>query len=101
MTELSNDARAMLLGCFLNPRASLTMHNVQNRLTARAQAGIDELIAAGLVQVDRPHDEVAVYTLTDAGADADRREIARGDLFGFMEQNGRFSIAEPIAQVTA
>jgi hypothetical protein len=95
--ELSNEARAIFLGCFLNPKSTLRLANVENTLTDAARKGMDELIEAGLVEAFNIAGTLAViYSATEAGMNADRKEIAGGDLFGFMETHGKFNLFQSI-----
>lgn len=91
--DLSTEARAMLLGVFLNPKSTLTFQNVESVPSPLARKGLDDLIAAGLVA--RKVSGIAeTFTLTDAGADFDRRSLAKNPM-AWMKERGSFPLSVP------
>lgn len=64
MSELSDDARSVAAAWFgampVSPTSHLRFAMVEHRPSARAQAGLDELVAAGAISVDR--EETGVVT---------------------------------------
>lgn len=91
--DLSTEAKVMLLGAFLLPKAKLTMRNEISVLSDKAKKGLDELVSCGLVETAATGIAVT-YSLTEAGKNFDRRSIAR-DPFKWMDEHGRWPIAVP------
>lgn len=92
---LSLEAKLMLLGAFANPRARLTFGNVNMTASAKARKGLEELMVAGLVR-RTVNGQAETFTLTEAGQELDRRQIESAPL-AFMEQHGRFRLAQPVS----
>lgn len=91
--ELSTEAKAMMLGAFLNPRTKLTFHNVENVPSEKARKGLTELVEAGLVS--RTVDGIAeTFMLTGRGMDFDKRTIAKNP-FAWMAEHGSFPLSAP------
>lgn len=91
MTELSNLALAIRTGFFLNPRTTLCLRNEKSRLTAEAQAAMNELVAAGILSATQDG-AACIYRLTEAGAELPPQSLA------WMAKHGKVSIVEPIPQ---
>jgi hypothetical protein len=92
---LGDDARAILAGHFLSPKATLVLHNQEKCLTERSRAAFDELIDAGLLSetpAENSYDEARRYALTDAG-----KGYPRAVSLDFMSKHGSFKLVEPIA----
>lgn len=92
---LSADAQAVLAGHWMmGLKATLTLQNQQYRLSERGKAAMDELIAAGIISDEKADDgyaESRTYKLTPYGAGLEFRKS-----FTWMQENGAFSITEPI-----
>lgn len=96
MMDISNDAKAMLLGAFLSENTTLTMQNVERVLSPRAESALTELMERGLIVATK--DGLAVsYSQTEAGKKLDRRSLIDGDVFDWMRKNGAFPISTPKA----
>ena len=89
MGDLSDMAKAIRTGMFMNPRATLTMHNEQSELTPEAAAAMQELIDGGYIVVEA-QGKRRTYSLTDAGADLPRQS------FVWMMTHGKKSLTQPI-----
>jgi hypothetical protein len=89
MADLSDMAKAIRTGMFMNPRATLTMHNEQSELTPEAAAAMQELIDGGYIVVEA-QGKRRTYSLTDAGADLPRQS------FDWMMTHGKKSLTQPI-----
>ena len=91
---LSNDAQAVLAGHWMfGPGATLTLQNQQPVLSKRGAAAISELIAAGILTVEKTVDgcsESRTYRLTEKAARMEFRKSLK-----WLDQNGKFSITEP------
>lgn len=87
--NLSEDARALFLGAFLNPRATLTYQNVSNRMPERTRNAMEELEAEGLVLRIVSINGAETFILTDKGKDLDRMKVVPlgRDIFSFMQGN--------------
>ncbi|MCW3784424.1 hypothetical protein [Defluviimonas salinarum] len=87
---LSTEAKAMLLGAFLNPKAALRYANGSSIKSPQARKGLAELGAAGLASVSTNGvDEI--WQMTEAGMAYDRRSIAR-DPLAWMRAHGSFPL---------
>ena len=91
---LTNEGKAMLLGPFFNPRASLRFLNQENKASPRARAGLEDLEARGLASCKR-EGKAEIWSLTERGKTVDRR-LLTPDVFGFMSSEGAFPLAVPI-----
>lgn len=89
MDDLSDMAKAIRTGMFLNPRATLTMHNEQSELTPEAAAAMQELIDGGFIAVEA-QGKRRTYSLTNAGAELPRQS------FKWMMKHGKKSLTQPI-----
>lgn len=93
--DLSIRAQAILAGHWgFNPKASLTLKNVEKRLTPENAQAMSELIVAGIVQAEKAddgHPKSVTYTLTEKGQ---ARKIAKS--MNWMAEHGRFSLVEDI-----
>lgn len=94
LPEIGDDARVVLGSTFMMPGTIRVMHNQESRLTERARAAYDELIAVGLVredEVDNGHPEARAYSLTEAG-----KTYPRALSFDFVRDKGNFRTVEKI-----
>lgn len=94
MTDMTNDAKALLLSCFLHPRATLRYKMVEQQPSEQAAKGLSELVALGLVSETRETNGALVYSLTEAGGNVDRKKLCgEDDPFKWMETHAAFPLA--------
>lgn len=91
MSELSNMAKAIRTGFFLNPKATLTLWNEKSELTPDALAAMQELIDGGFVAVEA-EGKMRRYSLTEAGAELPRQS------FTWMLEHAREPLTQPIKE---
>jgi pyridoxal/pyridoxine/pyridoxamine kinase len=94
MKDLSNEAKAVLLGCFLSASTSIKFHMIKSIPSPQFLRGVGDLISAGLV-VKSYEGTVEVYKLTDAGMNLNRRTLVKGSPLEFMAEHGGFPISVP------
>lgn len=94
--ELSDDAKALMLGIFMNPKSQLRLENEVRTLSSRARDALRELHFIGLAQVTK-EGKIETWSLTEEGRDVDRRQLAP-NLMEFMESKGNFSITVKIEE---
>lgn len=90
MTNLSNEARA-LLGCLWgNMRFTLRYAMVEQVPSDQAEAALGELVAAGILSRTADTDGSITFALTPAGETVDRKVS-----MSFLKLHGRFPMAQP------
>lgn len=89
--KLSIEAKAMLLGSFLNPNSTLTFRNEKSEASPKARSGLQDLEEAGYL-LRTTEGKAETFRLTEAGKALDRRKV-EGDPLTFMQEYGNFPIA--------
>ncbi|MEP3670367.1 MAG: hypothetical protein ABJN42_26965 [Roseibium sp.] len=92
--ELGDKAKAMLLGPFLNPRATLRFENESKTPSPEAREGMRELVFEGLA-TEEMDGKAEIWRLNEKGCDIDKKQLVE-DIFGFMSDKGCFRLAVPI-----
>ena len=94
LETLPNPARALLASLWMNPRFTLRYGMVENIPSPAAEDALSQLVEAGLLTREDQDCGARIYSLSDLGADVDRRPPGETtmDKIAFIGEHGRFPL---------
>ncbi len=94
---IGNQAHALLASLWMNPKFTLRFGMVESVPSDEAQAALDQLCEAGVLQAKSEPSGAVVYSLTSYGKQWDRRPPGETDedRMDFVREHGRFPMVKP------
>jgi hypothetical protein len=90
MTDLTNEARALLGSLWINPKFTLRYAMVESVPSPKAETALKELVSAGVLNRKEGPTGDIVFSLSEAGAAMDRKP--KGGT-AFLKRHGSFPLA--------